>query len=47
MKFLTAAAAIFCAGAVAFAADPSDVKKFTFSNDVEVYAIRDKVPSRR
>ena len=42
MKFLTAAAAIFCAGAVAFAADPSDVKKFTFSNDVTVYAIRDK-----
>ena len=42
MKFLTTAAAIFCAGAVAFAADSSDVKKFTFSNDVEVYAIRDK-----
>ena len=42
MKFLTAAAAVFCAGAVAFAADSSDVKKFSFSNDVEVYAIRDK-----
>ena len=42
MKFLTAAAAILCAGAAAFAADSPDVKKFTFSNDVEVYAIRDK-----
>ena len=43
MKFLTAVAAILCAGAsAAFAADSPDVKKFTFSNDVEVYAIRDK-----
>ena len=42
MKFLTAAAAILCAGAAAFAADSPDVKKFTFANDVEVYAIRDK-----
>lgn len=42
MKFFTAVAAIFCAGAAALAADSPDVKKFTFSNDVEVYAIRDK-----
>lgn len=43
MKFLTAVAAILCAGAsAAFAADSPDVKKFTFSNNVEVYAIRDK-----
>jgi len=47
MKILTTAAAIFCAGAVAFAADSSDVKKFTFSNDVEVYAIRDKDSSMK
>ena len=42
MKFLTAAAAILFVGAAAFAADSPDVKKFTFSNDIEVYAIRDK-----
>lgn len=42
MKFLTAAAAAILCGAAAFAADSPDVKKFTFSNDVEVYAIRDK-----
>ena len=43
MKFLTAVAAILCAGAsAAFAADSPDVKKFSISNDVEVYAIRDK-----
>ena len=43
MKFLTAVAAILCVGAsAAFAADSSDVKKFSFSNDVVVYAIRDK-----
>lgn len=42
MKFLTAAAAILCGAAAAFAADSPDVKKFSFSNDVEVYAIRDK-----
>ncbi len=41
-KFLTAVAAIMCAGAAAYAADSPDVKKFTFANDVEVYAIRDK-----
>ena len=42
MKFLTAAAAAILCGAAAFAADSPDVKKFSFSNDVEVYAIRDK-----
>jgi len=43
MKFLTAFTAILCVGAsAAFAADSPDVKKFTFSNNVEVYAIRDK-----
>jgi len=43
MKFLTAVAAIMCVGAsAAIAADSPDVKKFTFSNNVEVYAIRDK-----
>ena len=43
MKFLTAVAALLCVGAsAAFAADSPDVKKFTFSDDVEVYAIRDK-----
>ena len=43
MKFLTAVAAILCAGvSAAFAADSPDVMKFTFSNNVEVYAIRDK-----
>jgi glyoxylase-like metal-dependent hydrolase (beta-lactamase superfamily II) len=41
MKLLAAFAAILCAG-VAFAADSPDVKKFTFSNNVEVYAIRDR-----
>ena len=47
MKFLTAAAAILFAGAAAFAADSPDVKKFTFSNDVEVYAIRDKATTMK
>ena len=42
MKFLTAAAAAILCGAVAFAADSPDIKKFSFSNNVEVYAIRDK-----
>ncbi|MBR4254456.1 MAG: MBL fold metallo-hydrolase [Lentisphaeria bacterium] len=42
MKLFAAVAAVLCAGAAAFAADNPDVKKFTFSNDVEVYAIRDK-----
>ena len=47
MKFLTAAAAILFAGAAAFAADSPDVKMFTFSNDVEVYAIRDKATTMK
>ena len=47
MKFLTAAAAILCAGAAAFAADSPDVKKFTFANDVEVWAIRDKATTMK
>jgi len=47
MKLFTAVAAILCAGAAAFAADSSDVKKFTFSNDVEVYAIRDKAATMK
>ena len=42
MKLLAAAAIFLCAGAAAFAADSPDVKKFTFPNDVEEYAIRDK-----
>jgi len=42
MKFLTAAAAILCGAAAAFAADSPDVKLFKISSDVEVYAIRDK-----
>ena len=44
MKLLNAVAAILCVGAsAAFAADSPDVKHFTgFSNNVEVYAIRDK-----
>ncbi len=47
MKFLTAAVAILFAGAAAFAADSSDVKKFTFANDVEVWAIRDKATTMK
>jgi len=42
MKLFTAVAAMLCAGAAAFAADPPDVKEFSFANDVKVYAIRDK-----
>jgi len=41
MKLMTAVAAILCAGSAVLAADSPDVKKFTFQNDVEVYAIRD------
>ena len=47
MKLFTAVAAIFCAGAAAFAADSADVKEFTFANDVKVYAIRDKATTMR
>lgn len=46
MKFLTAAA-ILCVGAALFAADSPDVRKFSFPNDVEVYAIRDKATTMK
>ena len=47
MKFWTAMAALVCAGSAVFAADSPDVKKFTFQNDVEVYAIRDKATTMK
>ena len=47
MKFWTAMAAIVCAGSAVLAADSPDVKKFTFQNDVEVYAIRDKATTMK
>ena len=42
MKFVTAFAAVLCIGSAAFAADSPDVKKFSFENNVEIIAIRDK-----
>ena len=47
MKFWTAMAALVCAGSAVLAADSPDVKKFTFQNDVEVYAIRDKATTMK
>ena len=47
MKFWTAMAALLCAGSAVLAADSPDVKKFTFQNDVEVYAIRDKATTMK